>query len=100
MTRKRAPLDGHAPGVAEPAPPALANGAAFVAPDLVPGPALDDVEAPLVDDEALAVVNGERAELPAGASEVGNTLQTCSRRSKSSTPRPAPAPVTSARARR
>jgi len=76
MTRKRAPLDGHAPGVAEPAPPALVNGAAFVAPDLGPGPVLDDVEPPLVDDEALAVVNGERAELPAGASEVGNTLQT------------------------
>jgi len=76
MTRKRAPLDGHAPGVAEPAPPALVNGAAFVAPDLGSGPVLDDVEPPLVDDEALAVVNGERAELPAGASEVGNTLQT------------------------
>jgi len=76
MTRKRAPLDGHAPGVAEPAPPALVNGAAFVAPDRGSGPVLDDVEPPLVDDEALAVVNGERAELPAGASEVGNTLQT------------------------
>ena len=76
MTRKRAPLDGHAPGVAEPATPALVNGAAFVAPDLGPGPVLDDVEPPLVDDEALAVVNGERAELPAGAAEVGNTLQT------------------------
>jgi RNA polymerase nonessential primary-like sigma factor len=76
MTRKRAPLDGHVPGAAEPAPSALVNGAAFAAPELEPGPALDDVDPPLVDDDALAAVNGERVELPVGASEVGNTLQT------------------------
>jgi RNA polymerase nonessential primary-like sigma factor len=75
MARKRAPLDGHASSIANATPP-LANGAALAA-ELEPSPGLDDLESPIVDDEALAAaVNAERIELPAGATEVGNTLQT------------------------
>jgi len=76
MARKRAPLDGHVPDATDPAPPPHVNGATFVAPALESGPALDDVEVPPGDDETLAGVNGERVDLPAGAAEVGNTLQT------------------------
>ena len=76
MARKRTPLDGHAPDGAALTAPTFVNGAAPSV-DREPPRALDEIESPLVDDDALAAaVNGERVELPAGASEVGNTLQT------------------------
>ena len=80
MTRKRTPLDGHAPG---PAP--ARNSAASSAADAPPAnglprdPPLDldlVVDAPVVDDETAAVLATERVALAAGESEVGNTLQT------------------------
>jgi RNA polymerase nonessential primary-like sigma factor len=71
MAKKRAPLNGHVHALAAPS-----NGSATAhAP--VPEIELDD-EAPLpADGDVLASVAViERVELPAGAAEVGNTLQT------------------------
>jgi RNA polymerase nonessential primary-like sigma factor len=62
MARKRTPLNGHVP-----APLAVINGAALT------GEAEIEAEPIAVDDEAVV---GDRIELPAGDSEVGNTLQT------------------------
>ena len=75
MARKRTTLDGHVREAA--AAPPIANGAAHAAQAAGPFAALDDVALPLAEDEVVAAaVNGERVELPAGAAEVGNPLQT------------------------
>jgi RNA polymerase nonessential primary-like sigma factor len=83
MARKRAPLDGHvadlpmgAKGLVAVVPAARLNGDA----NGVEPPrdsAIDvGVELPRPDDDPEAGLAGERAELAAGESEVGNTLQT------------------------
>lgn len=73
MARKRTPLDGHAPEPTGAEP--LANGNARPAADAAL-PELDDAGPRSPDDDAVNLaVNGERIELPAGAAEVGNTLQ-------------------------
>lgn len=87
MTRKRAPLDGHAHqgqppvnGVAHQAPTsadsAALDGINAINADV--GPALDDErDTPAItDDDANGAAVAERAELPAGESDIGNTLQT------------------------
>lgn len=80
MTKKRAPLDGHAPQ-----PRLTDNGElrsrvektkAMVAAKL---PVLDVdvvIDTPAIDDDATSLLPTERAALAPGAAEVGNTLQT------------------------
>ncbi|MEP7294730.1 MAG: RNA polymerase sigma factor RpoS [Burkholderiales bacterium] len=71
MTRKRATLNGHVHEVARPA-----NG---IAPTQAPPPGIelaDETSLPADDDALASDTVTERIELPAGASEVGNTLQT------------------------
>ena len=73
MTRKRTPLDGHVPEAAVPLTHVNGDAPPTVEAAL---PELDEVGPRSPDDDAVATaVNGERIELPAGAAEVGNTLQ-------------------------
>jgi RNA polymerase nonessential primary-like sigma factor len=71
MTRKRLVLDGHAP---QPVPPVNGDGRP-VEPFEVAPPAEFDVEAVATDQDAIGVAGGERIEIAAGESDLGNTLQ-------------------------
>jgi RNA polymerase nonessential primary-like sigma factor len=76
MGRKRTPLAGHVPDPAPNGPIAAShlNGASHAA---EPPADVDlDIEVPAVDDDTIVAVAAERVEIPAGESEVGNTLQT------------------------
>jgi RNA polymerase nonessential primary-like sigma factor len=79
MPRQRTPLDGLAPDMA----PGLngthvASGTEALRHGGEPGPLDTELDAASLNDDTVAVTNGQRApaELAAGASEVGNTLQT------------------------
>jgi RNA polymerase nonessential primary-like sigma factor len=75
MARKRPSLDGHVPApTQELNTPGQGNG--FDAPEASSDAGFDIEAVPSSDNDSTASTSSERPDLPAGESEIGNTLQT------------------------